>query len=124
MSSKIEPYSYAGGSPITFIDPLGLAKCFFIPVTALADYNDLGPVGPGTYKGCIMVGGCGNIDVQKSGGKTKISGHAGIKILFKYVKPGCPCPLWCTHEVDDLTGKQISKTTCFDFPWETMPPFI
>jgi RHS repeat-associated protein len=116
VSSKIEPYSYAGGSPINSIDAFGLARCIFVPVTAMADYHDLGPLGPGTYKGCIMIGVCGGVNLQR------ISG--GIKILFRYVAPGCPCPLWCTHEADDLTGKQISKTTCFNYPLPTMPPLM
>jgi hypothetical protein len=120
----IEPYSYAGDSPLNWIDPRGLARCFFFPTTLLAGYHDVGPLGPGTYKGCLMVGLCGDVNVKRRPGSTHVSGHVGLKYFFKYVKPNCGCPLWCTQQTDDVTGLPISKITCFDFPLQTMPPFI
>ena len=111
VSSKIEPYAYAGDSPLNSIDALGLARCIYLPIQALSDYQPVAPTG--TYKGCIYIGTCGGINGDQV--------VAGIVTLFKYVPPGCPCPLWCTDERDNLTGRVISKTTCFSIP---LSPFM
>src|SRR5436309_275779 len=36
VSSRIEPYAYAGDSPLNSIDALGLARCIYLPIQALS----------------------------------------------------------------------------------------
>jgi YD repeat-containing protein len=103
-----EPYLYAGDSPLTYKDPLGLSYCPAVSLNKESDYVPAGPPGK-TFKGCLYIGYCGAAKPKFIGVFEK-----------KDVKIGCKCPGFCLIPIDDYTGAVTKAPTCFDFEFNPM----